>query len=61
MCGIAAGYKSETNLGDILVADQTYDGSTGKITTNADTGDKEFSPNPTPLSLDADLKEKIRK
>jgi len=59
MPGIAAGVKGEVNFGDILVADQTYDGTSGKITTK-DSGEKGFSPNPTPLSLDADLKEKGR-
>ena len=59
MPGIAAGVKGEVNFGDILVADQTYDGTNGKITTT-ESGDKGFSPNPTPLSLDSDLKEKVR-
>jgi nucleoside phosphorylase len=59
MPGIAAGVKGEVNYGDILVADQTYDGTSGKIITK-DSGEKGFSPNPTPLSLDADLKEKVR-
>ncbi len=59
MPGIAAGVKGEVNYGDILVADQTYDGTSGKIITK-ESGEKGFSPNPTPLSLDADLKEKVR-
>jgi nucleoside phosphorylase/CheY-like chemotaxis protein len=59
MTGIAAGVKGEVNFGDILVADQTYDGTNGKITTNG-SGEKGFSPNPTPISLDPDIKEKIR-
>ena len=59
MPGIAAGVKGEVNFGDILVADQTYDGTNGKVTTT-EKGDKGFSPNPTPLSLDSDLKEKVR-
>tara|TARA_R110000868_G_scaffold381746_1_gene648155 strand:+ start:12 stop:542 length:531 start_codon:yes stop_codon:yes gene_type:complete len=59
MTGIAAGIKGKTNFGDILVADQSYDGTSGKITTN-EKSEKEFSPNPTPIALDADLKEKIR-
>lgn len=59
MPGIAAGVEGEVNFGDILVADQTYDGTSGKITTKG-VGEKGFSPNPTPLSLDSDLKEKVR-
>lgn len=60
MPGIAAGVKGEVNFGDILVADQAYDGTSGKVTT-LNSGNKGFSPNPTPLSLDSDLKEKVRK
>lgn len=61
MAGIAAGYKSSgLNSGDILVVDQSYDGTAGKIIT-ADNGKASFSPNPTPIPLDPDLKEIIRK
>ena len=60
MTGIAAGYKDDkVDFGDILVADQSYDGTNGKIVT-LENGDKGFSPNPTPIPLDADIKEKIR-
>lgn len=59
MPGIAAGIEGDVNFGDILIADQTYDGTNGKISTN-DSGQQEFNPNPTPLSLDSDLKEKVR-
>ena len=59
MIGIAAGVKGEVDFGDILVADQTYDGTSGKIKTDEE-GQKIFLPNPTPISLDSDLKEKIR-
>ncbi|KAF5066354.1 5'-methylthioadenosine/S-adenosylhomocysteine nucleosidase [anaerobic digester metagenome] len=60
MTGIAAGYKDDkVDFGDILVADQSYDGTNGKIVT-LDNGEKGFSPNPTPIPLDADIKEKIR-
>ena len=59
MTGIAAGVKGECEFGDILVADQTYDGTSGKIISDSN-GDRHFSPNPTPLALDADLKERLR-
>lgn len=59
MPGIAAGVKGVVNFGDILVADQTYDGTNGKITT-MDNGERGFSPNPTPLTLDSDLRERVR-
>lgn len=60
MTGIAAGYKDDsTDYGDILVADQSYDGTNGKIIT-LDNGEKGFSPNPNPILLDPDIKEKMR-
>jgi len=59
MPGIAAGIKGVANFGDIIVADQTYDGTSGKITASQE-GERKFSPNPTPLVLDADIKEKFR-
>jgi nucleoside phosphorylase/CheY-like chemotaxis protein len=60
MTGIAAGYKSDNiGYGDILIADQSYDGTSGKIATK-ENNEKHFSPNPTPIPLDSDLKEKFR-
>ena len=60
MTGIAAGYKDDrTDFGDILVADQSYDGTNGKIIT-LENGEKGFAPNPIPILLDADIKEKMR-
>jgi nucleoside phosphorylase len=60
MTGIAAGYKDNTvDVGDILIADQSYDGTSGKIV--KDNGEKKFSPNPTAIPLDADIKERMRK
>jgi nucleoside phosphorylase len=61
MTGIAAGYKDNTvDVGDILIADQSYDGTSGKIVA-LETGETRFSPNPTALALNADIKEKMRK
>ena len=60
MTGIAAGYKSNNiGFGDVLIADQSYDGTSGKIEIN-ENNEKHFSPNPTPIPLDSDLKEKFR-
>lgn len=60
MTGIAAGYKSsDIGFGDILIADQSYDGTSGKIISK-ENNEKHFSPNPTPIPLDSDLKEKFR-
>ncbi|HNP66686.1 MAG TPA: response regulator [Aequorivita sp.] len=60
MTGIAACTQSRDNygFGDILVADQSWDGGAGKITEKAD-GEAIFLPSANYLSLDADLKEKI--
>lgn len=60
MTGIAAGYSgNDLGFGDILIADQSYDGTSGKIIT-LENQEKSFSPNPTPIPLDSDLKEKLR-
>lgn len=60
MTGIAAGYKSsDLSQGDILIIDQSYDGTSGKIST-LDNGETKFEPNPTPIPLDSDIKESIR-
>ncbi|WP_282160829.1 response regulator [Ulvibacterium marinum] len=60
MLGIAAcTRKRETHgFGDILVADQSWDGGAGKITEN-DKGELQFIPSANYLPLDSDLKEKI--
>ncbi len=60
MTGIAAGIKGSCNYGDILVADQSYDGASGKIDILKD-GEAEFKPNYNPIPLDSDLRELIRK
>jgi nucleoside phosphorylase/CheY-like chemotaxis protein len=56
MSGIAAGIKGEVNLGDIMIADEIWDASSGKIK-----GDKEkgtlFLPDPKHKTLNEDIKE----
>lgn len=60
MTGIAAGYKDDQiDIGDILIADQAYDGTNGKIVT-LENGNNAFTPNPTPIPLNSDIKERIR-
>lgn len=58
MSGIAAGIKGEVNLGDIMIADEIWDASSGKIK-----GDKEkgtlFLPDPKHKILNEDIKELI--
>jgi nucleoside phosphorylase/CheY-like chemotaxis protein len=58
MSGIAAGIKNEVQLGDILIADQVWDGASGKIRKDSDGGDL-FQPDPRSKILDEGLKEKI--
>ncbi len=60
MTGIAACTKSrETHgFGDIIVADQSWDGGAGKITEDKE-GITQFIPSANYLPLDSDLKEKI--
>ncbi|TCD11588.1 response regulator [Pedobacter frigidisoli] len=56
MSGIAAGIKGEVNLGDIMIAEEIWDASSGKIK-----GDKEkgnlFLPDPKHKTLNEDIKE----
>ncbi len=60
MTGIAACTKSRDShgFGDIIVADQSWDGGAGKITEDKD-GNAHFMPSANYLPLDSDLKEKI--
>jgi nucleoside phosphorylase len=57
MAGIAAGIRGVTNIGDILVAETTWDYGSGKITNLI--GDKKFAPDPRSLTLDIEIKEII--
>lgn len=60
MVGIAAGIKDENrNYGDILVADQSWDYGSGKIKYNEEKCTSYFQPNPTPIPLEPELKEKF--
>jgi len=60
MTGIAACTRSRQThgFGDILVANQSWDGGAGKITEN-DEGEAHFLPSANYLPLDSDLVEKI--
>lgn len=57
MTGIAAGIKDAVNLGDILVADPSWDYGSGKI--EEIDGEEVFHPDPRPIALDIDLKSKL--
>ncbi len=58
MSGIAAGIESEVQLGDILIADQVWDGASGKLRSNGE-GGVLFQPDPRSKILDEGLKEKL--
>ncbi len=58
MSGIAAGIKDEVKLGDILIADQVWDGASGKLRSNGD-GGVLFQPDPRSKILEEGLKEKL--
>lgn len=56
MVGIAGGVKGIGNLGDILVADISFDSGSGKIKTDKE-GNIKFEPDFRSIDLDPDLKE----
>lgn len=58
MVGIAAGKKGKVNFGDILIAEQTWDGGSGKIT--IEDNETIFKPDGKFLPLNIDILEKIR-
>lgn len=58
MSGISAGIKGEVELGDILIADQLWDGSSGKIKNDKEQGSL-FQPDPKFKILDEGIKEKL--
>ena len=60
MAGVAAGVKGEVNLGDILVADPSWDYGSGKIETGNDMESQTFLPDPQPLNLNPDVKAHIQ-
>jgi nucleoside phosphorylase len=57
MVGIAAGVKGKCELGDILIADMSWDYGNGKMRRKRD--GVTFEPDPRSLSLSIDLKEKF--
>lgn len=58
MSGISAGIKGEVELGDILIADQVWDGASGKLKSNGESGVL-FQPDPKSKILNEDIKEKL--
>lgn len=58
MTGICAGIINRVNLGDILIADPTWDWGSGKLTIVD--GTPKFLSQPTQISLDPSLRKKIQ-
>lgn len=54
MSGITAGVAGKVNVGDVLIADQSWDYGSGKLA--AQDGAQVFLPDPRPITLDPDLK-----
>ncbi|RJF90299.1 response regulator [Sphingomonas cavernae] len=54
MAGVTGGVRGRVNLGDILIADPSYDWGSGKY--EIVDGQQEFAPNPDQLRLDPDLR-----
>jgi nucleoside phosphorylase len=53
MSGIAAGVRGKVNLGDILVADPSWDWGSGKLA--LEKGNRIFQPDPRPLRVEPEL------
>lgn len=58
MTGIAAGVRGKVSLGDILVADPSWDYGAGKITD--DGGTSLFLPEPRQIRIEPEISEKIQ-
>lgn len=54
MGGITGGIRGRVSLGDILIADPSYDWGSGKY--EIIDGERKFSPNPDQLRIDPDLR-----
>lgn len=54
MAGVTGGVRGRVNLGDILIADPSYDWGSGKY--ELVDGSQKFSPNPDQLRIDPDLR-----
>lgn len=57
MLGIAAGKKGEVNLGDIIVAAESWDYGSGKIKNNNLEEEYFFQPEPHQIAINTELKE----
>ncbi len=55
MCGISAGVRGRCELGDILIADSSWDYGSGKIV--SEQGQRSFQPDPKYISMTPDLQQ----
>lgn len=58
MTGICAGIMNRVNLGDVLIADPTWDWGSGKLTVVD--GNAKFLSQPTQMSLDPSIRRKMQ-
>ncbi|WP_459477358.1 phosphorylase family protein [Clostridium saccharoperbutylacetonicum] len=59
MVGITAGIREKANFGDILVAEYSWDYGSGKIKFDKKVGTTVFVPDPKPIQLKYELREKF--
>ena len=59
MVGIAAGVNGAGGFGDILIAEQSWDYGSGKIEYNKELEKRQFKPDPRPIAIDYEIKEKL--
>lgn len=58
MVGICAGRKDKVSLGDVIIAEPTWDWGSGKI--SSDQGESKFLPSPHQLAMDPDTAALLR-
>lgn len=61
MVGITGGVKGSVNLGDILVAKESWDYGSGKMKKDINTGKRIFEPDPRSISIDSKLEKVFSK
>ncbi len=62
MPGIAAGVEKDVNIGDIMVATEVWDYSSGKYEEIIESGEKKigFSPDPKYISMQKTVSDRLR-
>jgi nucleoside phosphorylase len=58
MSGVTAGVSDAVNIGDVLIAESTWDYGSGKY--DVESGAKTFKPDPRPISLEGFLVERFQ-